>query len=304
MGKIKILIADKNDLSAFSFLSKKKFLVTYKPGISNQEIISGFNDYDCLVIRSIRKIDKNFLSLCKFKVIATCSKGTDHINVEYAVKRKIKIINSEDGNTQSAAEHTIALILNILKKINYSDYLVRQNNFNEYNFKRNEFHGKKLGIIGYGKVGSKVAKISKAFGAEIIVYEIDPYVRKRNKKINFRPLFYLLRHSDIVTLHIPLEKRNLNFFSKEKFQKMKQGVIFINTSRGAVTDEIELIKLLKSGKISYAGLDVFINEPQINNKFFTLDNVLLTNHIAGKTEEGISRILSEILTKINIYFNK
>jgi len=304
MEKIKILVADKTDLSAFSFLSRKKFLVTYKPGILNKDILSDFNDYDCLVIRSIRSIDKSFLSECNFKAIATCSKGTDHIDVEYALQKKIKIINSEDGNTHSAAEHTIALILNILKKINYSDYLVRKNKFSEYNFKRNEFRGKVLGIIGFGKVGSKVAKISKSFGAEIIVYEIDPYVRKKNKQINFKPLTYLLKKSDIVTLHIPLEKRNLNFFSREKFLKMKHGAIFINTSRGAVADENVLIHLLKTGQISFAGLDVFINEPSVNNNFLTLKNVLLTNHIAGKTEEGISQILTEILTKINIYFNK
>jgi D-3-phosphoglycerate dehydrogenase len=304
MEKIKILIADKIDLSAFSFLNKKKYSITYEPGIENDEIISRYNNYECLIIRSIRKINKDFLSKCNFKAIATCSKGIDNIDTKFASKRKIEIINSEDGNTHSAAEHTVALILNILKKINYSDTLVRKNRFTDYNFERNEFFGKKLGIIGYGKVGTKVAKISEAFGAEIIVYEIDPEVRKKYKNVNFKSLAYLLRQSDIVSLHIPLEKRNLNFFSKEKFSLMKQKALFINTSRGSVADEKTLISLLQSRYISFAGLDVFINEPKINNNFLTLKNVILTNHIAGKTEEGISRILTEILTKINIFFNK
>ena len=304
MEKIKILIADKTDLSAFSFLSKKKFLVEYKPGIENNKIISGYNNYDCLIIRSIRNIDKDFLSKCHFEVIATCSKGTDHIDTKFAKKCGIKIINSEDGNTHSAAEHTIALILNILKKINYSDSLVRKNKFTEYKFQRNDFRGMKIGIIGFGKVGSKVAKISKAFGAEITVYEIDPLVRRKNRGVNFKSLNYLLKHSDIVTLHIPLEKKNINFFSREKFLKMKPKSIFVNTSRGSVADENALIGLLQSSYISFAGLDVFINEPEINNNFFTLKNVLLTNHIAGKTEEGINQVLTEILTKINIFFNK
>jgi len=304
MEKIKILIADKTDLSAFSFLNKKKFLITYKPGISNSEIISGYNHYECLIIRTVRNIDREFLSVCNFKAIATCSKGTDHINVKFASKRGIEILNSEDGNTHSAAEHTIALILNILKKINYSDTLVRKNKFSDYEFIRNEFRGMKLGIIGFGKVGTKVAKMAEAFGAEIIIYEINPEVRKKYREANFKSLSYLLRHSDIVTLHIPLERKNLNFFSKEKFIMMKPEAIFINTSRGSVCDEKILIRKLKSRNIAYAGLDVFVNEPEINNDLLTLDNVLLTNHIAGKTKEGIFRILTEILTKINIYFYK
>ncbi|MCY7362313.1 MAG: hypothetical protein LH629_09645, partial [Ignavibacteria bacterium] len=150
---IKILIADEIDLSGTETLSKKKFQVVSKFGISNAEIIKSHNNFDVLVIRSIRKIEKDFIEKTGFKVIATCSKGTDHIDCDFANKKKIKILNADDSNNISAAEHTLALILSIYKKINFSDKLVRENKFSFYNYERNEIYKKSIGVIGFGKVG-------------------------------------------------------------------------------------------------------------------------------------------------------
>ncbi len=124
-------------------------------------------------------------------------------------------------------------------------------------------------------------------------------MEKKYKSFNFKSLNYLLSKSDIITIHIPLDKKNYHFIDEEKFMKMKDGVIFINTSRGAVVDEQALISNIKTRKILFAGLDVFENEPKINTEFLSFNNVILTNHIAGKTPESEKRILLEIFSKIN-----
>lgn len=298
----KVLVADDADLSGFKKLSNKKFLTLYKPGISNELIISDYKDFDVLVIRSIRKIDKAFLNKVNFSLIATCSKGTDHIDVSYAARKKIKVINAEEGNSISAAEHTLALILNIYKGISISEKNIRKNEFSDTGFRRNELAGKTIGIIGYGKVGSKVGKLCKAFGMKVLANDTDRSVIERHKGVKFVELNTLLEKSDIVTLHIPLNHNNADFFSKEKFSLLKNDSVFINTSRGGVADEKCLIKILKSGKIRYAGLDVFKNEPLINPEFKSLENALLTNHTAGKTQESRKRISEYIFEKISSSF--
>lgn len=128
MSKIKILVSDEIDTSGTGILSKLKFEVVCKFGITNDEILKSYNGFDILVIRSIRKIDKNFLDSCTFRLIATCSKGTDHIDTEYAAKKGITILNADDSNNISAAEHTLGLILAIQKNILFSDSLVRKIN--------------------------------------------------------------------------------------------------------------------------------------------------------------------------------
>ncbi|MCX7832644.1 MAG: hypothetical protein N2490_00320 [Ignavibacteria bacterium] len=267
--------------------------------MSNDEIIERYSDYEILIIKSTRKIDKEFIDKTNFKIIATCSKGVDHIDIDYAKKKKLIIINSEKGNYITAAEHTIALILSILKNISFADNLIRSDSFSFHDFYRAELFGKTVGIIGFGKVGSLVGKYLSVFGVEIIANDIDPKVRQKYKNYNFKPLNFLLKNSDIITIHIPYNKRNINFIDKDKFERMKDGVIFINTSRGGVVEEKSLIYFLKMKKILFAGLDVFLNEPNINYEFKLLENVILTNHIAGKTPESEKRILLEIFEKIN-----
>jgi lactate dehydrogenase-like 2-hydroxyacid dehydrogenase len=301
-SKIRILIVDKIDSSGIKVLPPKYYSVTYKINLTNIEILKNYSNFDVLVIRSTRIIDKEFLMNCKFKIIATCTKGTDHIDLKYAKKRNIIVLNSETGNTVSTAEHTFALILEISKNIIYSDNLVRENKFSKYDYKRTELRGKKIGIIGFGKVGSRVARYAEGF--EMIVYanDIDINVRKKNKKINFKSLNYILKNVDIVTLHIPLNDKNVNFISRIKMNLLSDKTILINTSRGEIIDELYLIELLKKKRIYYAGLDVFTNEPKINKLFFELKNAILTNHIAGKTEDSIKYISNDIFMQVKNIF--
>ncbi|HMQ68995.1 MAG TPA: NAD(P)-dependent oxidoreductase [Ignavibacteria bacterium] len=298
MAKLKILIADEIDKAGLKQLPGNKFNAEIKFGISNSEIISKYSSFDILVIRSIRKIDKEFIRDTNFKVIATCSKGTDHIDTEYAKKKKILILNAEDSNNISAAEHTLGLIIAAEKKILFSDNLVRKGKFNFYDFERSELKGKKIGIIGFGKVGSYVGKLSEAFGMKIYANDTDKNVRYIHKKTEFKSLNFILRSCDIVTVHIPLSKKNYKFISKEKLNLLNENSLFVNTSRGDVVDELHLINLLRNKKIKFAALDVFNNEPFVNKDLTGLDNVILTNHIAGKTMQSRRKISENIFGHI------
>ena len=297
------MIADKVNSDLNKFFNEKKYELIYAHGISNIGIIREQSGIDCLMIRSTRRIDRKFLSECRIKLIATISRGTDHIDTAFARKRGITIINSESGNSTAAAELTLGLILNILKNINFSDRLVRKGKFEFYDFPRSELKGKTVGIIGFGRVGSRTGKLVRAFGAKIISNDIKKSVSEKNRQFNFRNLDYLLKNSDIITVHIPLVKKNENFIDDEKINKIRKGVILINTSRGGVIDEEALLRNLKSRKIGYAGLDVFRNEPFIDKRFSGLKNVLLTNHIGGKTPESEKRMLAEIKMKMHDFFS-
>lgn len=304
MVKVNLLVTEEIDLKYLSLLPAKKFKIVTFPEITNKELINLSDNFDALLIKSSRIIDKNFIDKCGFKLIATCSRGTDHIDTGYAKKKGITVLFSSGANCISTAEHTLALIIEIYKNIKYSDNLIRNGNFSDLNFERRELYEKKIGIIGIGKVGSYVAKLAGAFGMKIYANDIDMEVRKKNNRLNFRSLNFILKNSDIITIHIPLNKNNYKFFSREKLNLLNGNSILINTSRGQVIDEKHLIKMLKNKGIKYAGLDVYWNEPDINKNFLGINNVILTNHIAGKTVESKSKMVKDIISRIKNYYLK
>jgi D-3-phosphoglycerate dehydrogenase len=298
MAAVKILAADSVSLSGARILPKNKFSLVSKPGISNSGILKDYSDFDVLLIRSTRTIDESFIKSSDFRIIATFTKGVDHIDLDAARVKGIRIINAEEGNHISAAEHTLALMLSVYKNIKKSDKIARGNRFSNTDFERHELYGKTVGIIGYGKVGSYVGKLCSAFGMNVLANDIDRKVVSLNSGTEFRSIRYILRRADIVSLHIPYSKENDRFFSKKMFGMMKKESLFINTSRGGVVDEEALISSLTSSKIGYAGLDVFMNEPSIDKRFRALKNVQMTNHIAGKTVESKERISKIVFEKI------
>lgn len=302
--KINVLIADKVNLKYLYKLRKSKFNISILYGLSNDEILdySRSKDFKVLFIKSQRYIDKVFLSRCNFEVLCTASKGLDHIDTEYAYKRNIKIIYSETGNSRSAAEHTLALILASFKKLNQADFLVRQGNFNDWRYERQTLYGKKIGVIGTGKVGSLVAKFASAFGMEVLANDTDLRVVKKNKDLNYFALDYLLRHSDVISVHIPLETKNRDFIDKSCFDRMRNDVVFVNTSRGEVVDEDYLIKKARTNKNFFIALDVFKNEPRLNDELRRLKNSIYTNHAAGKTPEGEQSIGNDLFMQVNSLF--
>jgi D-3-phosphoglycerate dehydrogenase len=311
---VKIFVADKIHTKGIEMLKRAGFKLIECYGLTNDLLIksikieSSIEDYfSCLIVRSVRSIrkkDVDVLLKTPVRLICTASSGFDNIDIKYCKSHRIKVLNVPYGNYISAGEHTVALMLNILKSVSIADSDMKKGLFKSLSYKNFDLSGKKVGIIGVGKVGSYVAKICKAFDAEVLGNDIKKSLKYRYKWVKFKKLNDLLRESDIVTIHTPLDETTRNLLNNERLKKLKRGSILINCARGGIVDEKALIRLLKSRKIYYAALDVFVNEPNFKKDFIKLKNVLLTPHLAGKTIESTERISVQLAERIIGNFGK
>ncbi len=315
-SKANIYIADIIDDSGLRILEKAGFNLVKMYGTPTNELIDLISSNDVnsdkkssLIIRSVRKITENDLIRMKnetnINIICTASSGFDNIDYENAKRLKIKIINVPDGNYISAAEHTFALLSAIVKNIyNSSDNNVSRFDFSKPVFTNSELFNKSIGIVGVGRVGSYVAKLCRAFNMKIYGNDIKKSVAKKYPWIKFCSLSKLIKLSDIVTVHTPLDRTTLNLIDEKLINQMRTGVILLNCARGGIINESSLVKNLKSKKIAYAGLDVFENEPEIREEFRYLENVILTPHQAGKTKESRVRISVNLAKRLIEKINK
>ncbi len=260
-----------------------------------------------LIVRNQTKVDKNILnSANELKVIGRAGVGYDNIDVDYASKKGIVVCYTPDGNTISTAELAIALILSLLRKIPSAVKSTKEGNWDRYNHTGNEIYGKTLGIVGYGKIGRALAERARVFGTKILAYDI--YIPRddaniKNNVVKPVQLNELLSQSDIVSLHLPSTNETKNLFNKKLFGMMKKGSILINNSRGNLVVENDLVDAIKSGQLKGAALDVRTTEPPVISELEKFDNVLLTPHIGGLTEESQERVLNTLTKDISSVLN-
>lgn len=254
---------------------------------------------DVLIVRSRTRVDKDYIDKSKnLKLIVRAGAGLDNIeDIEYCNRRGIKVENIPEASSISVAELVFAHMLAIARNVIYCTNTIKKCEWRKKELVGFELHGRSLGIIGLGRIGKAVAKIAKAFGMTILAY--DPFVK--SSEYELVELSQLLKKSDIITLHVPLTKRTKHMIGKNEFRLMKNGVVIINTSRGSIIDEDELIKNLRKRKLSFAGLDVFQEEPLNNSPLLKLDNIVLTPHIGGQTIEANRRIKELIIEKIKSF---
>lgn len=310
---VNIFIADDVNCTGIILLNKY-FNVFDVEGYNNSNLLKqiklisagNLSIPSALVIRSTRKINKQFLisvkKISNLRLICTVSTGYDNIDIVNSVKLGIDFMNVAGANSLATAEFTMGLILAAIKDIVKADQTVKNKEFDATIFKNSELYGKTIGIIGVGRIGSNVAKLSKAFGMKIAGNDIDPGIRKKYNFIKFCSLNKLLEISDIVTIHTPLDKSTKYLLNKSNLSKLKKNSVLINCSRGGTIEESALIKALSSGRIRYAAIDVFENEPRFNKKFLKLKNVILTPHLAGKTMESKEAMAKAAAEKIVKYF--
>jgi D-3-phosphoglycerate dehydrogenase len=220
----------------------------------------------------------------KLKIIARCGVGIDNIDVDYAKSKNIKVTNSPSANLTSVVELTVALIINVARKINLSDSHLKDGKWDRKKFIGMELSGKQLGIVGYGKAGQLLSEVIKSFGMSIAFY--DPYVKDWDGPEKRLELDELLSTSDIISIHVIKTKETQNLISKDKLDLLKKSAILINTSRGGVVDEDYLIDLLRSNKLFGAGLDVYSEEPPKNIVNIENVNLVTTPHIGASTNEA------------------
>lgn len=235
------------------------------------------------------------------KYIGLFATGYNNVDIEYTNERNITVCNAGSYSTNAVAQHVFALILEHYNKVGeYNKFVkdggwIHSEKFSPFKPMK-EMDGRTLGIVGYGSIGKKVAKIAQAFDMKVLAYNRSP---KKDESVRFVEMDELLEKSDIVSIHCPLNSDSEKMCNKEFFEKMKYGALFINTSRGGVVDEQALIDAVKSKKISGAGLDVVAVEPmEKHEEILDIDNIIITPHSAWAPVETRTRLVEIVKNNI------
>lgn len=289
---------------------KYKDAILVKNKLSSKNI-NKYKNAKIIIINIYTKLTKEFLDkLPKLKLIITMSTGFDHIDLEECKKRKIIVTNVPNYSNESVAEHALALLFTISKKIHICNRELEKGKIKMPKLTGFELKNKTIGIIGTGSIGQHMAKISKGTGMKVIAYDIKQN-KKTAKKIGFTYVTFenLIKTSDIITLHLPLNKHTKHLLNKEQFQKMKNTAVIINTARGEIINSQDLLDALNTEKIAFAGLDVFKDE-NFNNikdsttkKLIKHKNVVATPHAAFNTIEALDSLITITLENIESYLN-
>lgn len=282
---------------------------------NHSKIIDSIEPYDAF-ITSIAVFDKEIFDNAKhLKVVATPSTGTDHIDLIEAQKRQIKVLSLKNETEYlvkitSTAEQAFALLLSVMRKLPFAFEAVRKHNhWVSAEFRGHTLSGKTLGVIGYGRLGKMMARYGNAFGMNVVV--CDPYVDSFAPYVTSMTFNELLSCSDVISLHVHLNDTTKNMLNKQAINLMKKDVVIINTSRGALIDESELLIALKEHRILGAGLDVLTSELYSDIKDIPLvqyakdhDNVVISPHVGGVTYESQELAYIKIVSMIIEWFEK
>lgn len=259
---------------------------------------------DAILVRSATQVNEELLEkMPQLKIIARAGVGVDNIDVAAATRKGIVVVNAPDGNTISTAEHTFAMMASMVRNIPQACQSVKNIEWKRNNFIGTELHGKTLGIVGMGRIGSELAKRSLAFGMNIKVF--DPFLTKeRAAKLGVEAcsLDKVLENADIITVHTPLTAETKGLINEKALNLTKKGVYFLNCARGGIIDEQVLAKFIGSGHVAGAALDVFESEPPGENPLLKFDNVIVTPHIAASTKEAQLNVATQVAKEVQLFF--
>jgi D-3-phosphoglycerate dehydrogenase len=285
----RVIITD--DLSEAGIRRLREFAdVDVALNLSKEELQARIGDYDALVIRSGTKVTKEIIeagSTGRLKVVGRAGVGVDNVAVDVATEKGILVVNAPEANTISAAEHTIAMMLSLSRKIPTATRSLKSGKWDRKTHMGVEVNGKILGIVGLGRVGSEVAKRAKGLGMKVVAY--DPFITEEKAKelgIKLTTLQESIKVADFITLHTPLTKDTRHLIGEKEFAVMKDGVRVINCARGGIIDEHALKAAIKSGKVAGAALDVFEQEPPEDRELVEMDQVVVTPHLGASTTEA------------------
>ena len=257
--------------------------------LTQDQLLDVIGQYDGLIVRSATAVDADLLQRAdRLKVIGRAGVGVDNIDVEAATRSGVLVVNAPQSNVLSAAEHTMALLLTMVRNVLPADASIRRGEWEREKFSGIELHGKTLGIAGLGRIGTLVAQRASSFGMRLMAY--DPYVSKnRAAQLGIElvsTIEDLCREADFLTIHMPKSTETKGMISDAQFAAMKPGVRLVNTARGGLIDEDALVRALKEGRVAGAALDVFEQEPPTESPLVEFDSVVLTPHIGGQTAEA------------------
>ncbi|GAB6101230.1 hydroxyacid dehydrogenase [Thermococcus atlanticus] len=298
---MRVLVAAPLHEKAFEVLRNAGFEVLYEEYPDEERLVELVGDVEAVIVRSKPKVTRKVIEAApKLRVIGRAGVGLDNIDLEAAKERGIEVVNSPGASSRSVAELALALMFNVARKIAFADRRMREGVWAKKQCLGMELEGKTLGIVGFGRIGYQIAKIAKAMGMNLLLY--DPYPneeRAREVGGKFVELEELLKESDVITLHVPLLDSTYHLINEERLKLMKPTAILINAARGPIVDTDALVKALREGWIAGAALDVFEEEPLPKGHPLTeLDNVVLTPHIGASTVEAQMRAGVQVAEQI------
>jgi len=271
---------------------------------SKKEAMNRISNSNIITVGWTNISDDMLKELPNLKLISVWASGYDYIDVISAKKRGVLVTNIPGYAAESVAEHTFTLIFALAKNLIKANSHVRSGEYQWKKFCGVELNSKTIGIIGTGSIGSKVAQIANCFGMRVIAYTKKPSEERANKlNLEYVELEYLLKTSDIVTLHLPLTDSTSEMFTMNEFKLMKKTSFFINTARAAIINQNDLIQALNKGIMAGAGLDDIVNPTDVNNPLYLLDNVVLTPHNAFHTTEALIRKTDICISNIQSFIN-
>jgi len=296
---MRILVCDGLEPAGIDILRAAAARVDERPDASAEAIEDIIADYDALIVRSKTRVTASMIERgTALKVIGRAGTGVDNIDVAAATNRGIVVMNAAAGNTVTTAEHTMAMILSLARRIPQASQSTKLGRWEKSKFVGTELMGKTLGIIGLGRIGSAVAERARAFGMNIIAF--DPYFTEdaaRDMEVEAVSLDDLFPRADFITIHTPLTDQTRHIIDAARFEQMKDGARIINCARGGLIDEPALAAAIRGGKIAGAAIDVFEGEPVApDNPLLALDQVIATPHLGASTAEaqlGVATIIAE-----------
>ena len=305
---IKILITEFMNQSAIDLLNKKFDIIYDNKLWSKEELLKkNIQEVDCIVVRNKTQLNSSvLLKAKKLKFIGRLGVGLDNIDTNFSKLKNIKVQIATGMNADSVAEYVINCSLSLLRKLPNLNTKTLKGEWPRTTISSNELQGKTLGIIGFGLIGRKVANLATAFGVNILAH--DPYLNQNDFEKNIIKLTTLEKifsMADIISIHLPLSENTLNLINQNSFLKMKNKPLIINSSRGGIINEEDLLDAYFKKHISGFAIDVYQNEPvekNFLNKIKPDMNCILTPHIAGITEESNERVSKFIADKIIDFF--
>ena len=293
---------------------KKRYQIEIHSGkipISKTKLRSKIENVEGLICFPYDKIDSDLMDIAKnLKVISTYSVGFDHIDTQYAKKKKIRVGHTPEVLTDATADLAFSLILDVLRRVSEGDRIIRNGKWRQiygaYDYVGVDLQGKTLGIFGLGRIGSTLARRAKSFDMKIIYHNRKPVSKNKEKLLGVKyvTLDKLITQSDVISIHVPHTKETNQLFDMKIFKKMKKSAFLINTARGKIVNEKDLITALNKKIIAGAALDVYELEPISKKHPFTkMQNIVLAPHIGSSTKETRAKMAEITIKNLNLGIN-
>jgi D-3-phosphoglycerate dehydrogenase / 2-oxoglutarate reductase len=297
----RVLIADAVSTDCDAILADRGIETVRAVGVPREELLAMLPEFDGMIVRSAVQVDRSMIEhMTRMRAIGRAGAGVDNIDVDAATEMGIVVMNTPGGNTISATEHTIAMLLALLRKIPAANASLRAAKWDRKSFTGTELLGKQIGVIGLGRIGREVARRLQAFDTTVVGY--DPVLTADAvRDLGIEPYSFddLIESSDIITVHIPLLPETRGIIGASAMERMRRGAFIINCARGGIVDEGALLDALESGQIAGAALDVFDGEPPaLPSPLIDHPRVVATPHIAASTEEAQGRVAIDIALQI------